>query len=555
MTKNEALMILGLNESATEEEIKHAYWRLCGKYHPDVFIGSDSEKQAAEEKIRKINEAKDTLERFRKGSFKKQNVLNYKEKLIDKLKKLMGIKNIPNEFKNYYEEISSIIDRHLTIIRMLFLKLQIDMEYDNCLIDVKNVYITMKDDYFDTQGINENSITEKINYDCNFEDFCDQLLQLNKKYNLKDKYRKRIEQDLNDYKLRVGYAFLKDLINVAIDNILKRLKINNYTNYEEELNNGKKKIDEVYAMYFKFLSQFKDITDFLDGRRVDDPEITKISSLYKKAWKDFNNHVALIDTERSLKTILSLIDDYKKHEEFLNSLKLIDEFTKTIVNNYHSVLSKLTYPNDLEKATQATKVLNEVFEIIKCVKSGFISMEGFKNLINLTFTNYEEDINILNLVKGMNSSRNIYVRQRNIRASSDISLGRVIKEDEDNVTIYGKYELDYYTKGRKNTIKRVEFNRTYMPLKTFLSKATFCGYQRWLFSDEILLYYTDLFALIYDISSNSIDFKSYKKGDISNKFCSESLVFKDINYTIDFIDNELRQLENEFEKEEIKRKL
>lgn len=31
--------------------------------------------------------------------------------------------NISNEFKNYYEEISSIIDRHLTIIRMLFLKL------------------------------------------------------------------------------------------------------------------------------------------------------------------------------------------------------------------------------------------------------------------------------------------------------------------------------------------------------------------------------------------------------------------------------------------------
>ena len=31
--------------------------------------------------------------------------------------------NISNEFKNYYKEISYIIDRHLTIIRMLFLKL------------------------------------------------------------------------------------------------------------------------------------------------------------------------------------------------------------------------------------------------------------------------------------------------------------------------------------------------------------------------------------------------------------------------------------------------
>ncbi len=61
MKKSEALKILGLTSSASEEEIKKAHRALVIKNHPDKF-GQDSEKRAAaEEKTKLINEARDVL--------------------------------------------------------------------------------------------------------------------------------------------------------------------------------------------------------------------------------------------------------------------------------------------------------------------------------------------------------------------------------------------------------------------------------------------------------------------------------------------------------------
>lgn len=50
--------VLGISETATNKEIKKAYKTLVKKYHPDIFEG---EKSFAEEKIKLINEAYDTL--------------------------------------------------------------------------------------------------------------------------------------------------------------------------------------------------------------------------------------------------------------------------------------------------------------------------------------------------------------------------------------------------------------------------------------------------------------------------------------------------------------
>lgn len=50
--------VLGISEIATNKEIRKAYKTLVKKYHPDVFNG---EKSFAEEKIKQINEAYDTL--------------------------------------------------------------------------------------------------------------------------------------------------------------------------------------------------------------------------------------------------------------------------------------------------------------------------------------------------------------------------------------------------------------------------------------------------------------------------------------------------------------
>lgn len=51
--------ILGVSRTAAEKEIKSAYRKLARKWHPDLHTGKD--KETAEEKIKKINEAYEVL--------------------------------------------------------------------------------------------------------------------------------------------------------------------------------------------------------------------------------------------------------------------------------------------------------------------------------------------------------------------------------------------------------------------------------------------------------------------------------------------------------------
>ena len=62
--------VLGVPETATDEEIKAAYRRLAKKYHPDNYADSPL-ADVAEEKMKEINEAYDTINKMRnkkKGS-------------------------------------------------------------------------------------------------------------------------------------------------------------------------------------------------------------------------------------------------------------------------------------------------------------------------------------------------------------------------------------------------------------------------------------------------------------------------------------------------------
>lgn len=58
--------VLGVTESATDEEIKTAYRNLAKKYHPDNYHDSPL-ADVAEEKMKEINEAYDTICDMRKN--------------------------------------------------------------------------------------------------------------------------------------------------------------------------------------------------------------------------------------------------------------------------------------------------------------------------------------------------------------------------------------------------------------------------------------------------------------------------------------------------------
>ena len=59
--------VLGVDPTASDEDIKKAYRKLARKYHPDKYAESDL-KELAEEKMKEINYAYEQIQQMRSGS-------------------------------------------------------------------------------------------------------------------------------------------------------------------------------------------------------------------------------------------------------------------------------------------------------------------------------------------------------------------------------------------------------------------------------------------------------------------------------------------------------
>ena len=60
--------MLGIDSSATDDEVKKAYRRMAMKYHPDRVAGMSEEMQRnAAEQMKEINQAYDKIKTMRPG--------------------------------------------------------------------------------------------------------------------------------------------------------------------------------------------------------------------------------------------------------------------------------------------------------------------------------------------------------------------------------------------------------------------------------------------------------------------------------------------------------
>ena len=60
--------VLGVSQNASDEEVKKAYRELARKYHPDNYQNNPL-ADLAEEKMKEINEAYDTITKQRAGGY------------------------------------------------------------------------------------------------------------------------------------------------------------------------------------------------------------------------------------------------------------------------------------------------------------------------------------------------------------------------------------------------------------------------------------------------------------------------------------------------------
>ena len=63
---NDPYSVLGVSKSASDDEIKSAYRALAKKYHPDNYV-TNPLADLAQEKMKEINEAYDTIVKMRAG--------------------------------------------------------------------------------------------------------------------------------------------------------------------------------------------------------------------------------------------------------------------------------------------------------------------------------------------------------------------------------------------------------------------------------------------------------------------------------------------------------
>lgn len=68
--------VLGVSPNASDEEIKQAYRKLAKQYHPDAYKDNPL-ASLAEEKMKEINEAYDTIQKMRAGGANYSNYSSY----------------------------------------------------------------------------------------------------------------------------------------------------------------------------------------------------------------------------------------------------------------------------------------------------------------------------------------------------------------------------------------------------------------------------------------------------------------------------------------------
>ena len=259
MTVYEALNIFGISGSYDEKELKRVWRELAKKYHPDNFK-DDEEKSNAEEKLKQINIAYETLlnNESKNTNFShtyhdyyqesKIAVLYYKKEKQQILKGYKPKKYVPS-FK-WFVEIEIIINifgygDYATIS-------EVDSNYQIALNQIKEVYINYQKEFYEKNGINKDEVVEPINYNCSFDEFYEQLLKIKDKYSIENIFLRKIEEVTEKYKYYAGYDMAKAEIETQ-----KRKKYNEGVGFLQK-NIDIFTIEGLYKFMQVFLKELED---------------------------------------------------------------------------------------------------------------------------------------------------------------------------------------------------------------------------------------------------------------------------------------------------------
>ncbi len=260
----EALAIFGLSDDYTAEKLKSTYYTLAKKYHSDI------NKKADDAIMQQINVAHGILKEQLK-----------QPRLIEKADYQQAILCYQTNPKLYPSYLSSYLDNINSLVNMFLVKLtrfaiqDCTSFYNNALNNISILYAKIKDNYFKVNMIDETSIKEKINYNCSFASFYEQLESINVRYGKKAELEQKLDAEIEHYKTNPGYSHLQNILLEYKNNYLN--DFNMTMNISDIIADFHQKMEMIFVECFTLLKKIKTVLNYVaENKNSVNPSIQEL---------------------------------------------------------------------------------------------------------------------------------------------------------------------------------------------------------------------------------------------------------------------------------------
>ena len=419
MNYKKALEVLGLKNGYTEKELRSSFRRLAISYHPD-------HNDKGLEKMKEVNEAYEIL----KNKLANMDISKYKEVQLKKIERYylkdidLGKRSISMDSgcaKFYSDNGIS----YLGVIKNLL------ANYQLLSLDIE----TAKD---------RSSVDYAVNR------FCD---------NVKDDYNKFIDDCFSNLYKDISYKKLIDYAKSSIQNItsIKDLIFSIYLSYDKV-----KQYDAGYKKFLKekkvLISKYNELVDANIERGSNDfkraaayyksmvaeKEIDKFNAIYKEAYDFVNDYVVNKKKEVVTPRVLELRS------------ALLDKFYSTTMND-----------SNLNSNRVFIEILSRLFVVLDDILNLKLEDVNFDLFKEISFTNYDNDISVLNKIRKI-KSEGIYLNKKFNSEDTNVYFAKVVDDRVD------MYEFSLGTESISRTpisVSLDKFKNDYLELEEFFNKG------------------------------------------------------------------------------------
>lgn len=564
MTRQEMINLLGLKPNFTEQELKKAYRKAARDNHPDLHPGD----KVKEQRFKDINNVYEELnkkfgnKKNQGKSYEEITIEQYRKQILWNIKQKLMVDNsylIYEDFKDFSSKINGLVQ---ILVANMHFKAQTKSQIDN-LVDTfwKKQYKLKLENfvskYYKDNYIDENEVEETIDCTANLNDFFAKLLEINKKYNKESQYISEIKASVDEYLNNPLYASLKDMIHVQVNRCLSTAKISKYKDLDNIIANLIVDVEMIIKQYEKDLKRFNairedlkelygsDIIDMVLGFKDDENIMSNLMSVRGISQDEIQMIIELDKMEQSPSTINArLLNGFEKIISDKKNIRKSIEVIKPIHDAIEEKF-KQCFLSHLEASIEAQKsvinIYDKYLEFYKLARKGEISLEDYKKLESLTFTDFEKDNSLLqnlcskeeekvenNNELDENPRKVIFVRKGRNNSKPYETFGYLVTSGED------MYMITPAAIGGiiSSKITEKELEENYVTFDKFMKNMNFDGRRSSYWAMPYIVLYvneTNQYGVVYDDKTGKIsidDMYQYKHRYKEEDYAKTSLPYE-----------------------------